>query len=200
MDGTVAKVISPSVPVQDVTVNGQSVLDGTTAKVLVPAPPVTDVKVNNQSVVNQGVADINITPPPVTDVQLNGQSVLTGSIANIAPKASDVAINPAITGMNATNCQEGFSELKGTLDDVEGMLVSYILNYDLATNRFPLTDSMKAPLGNAQLTLVVRNAQTGALHVIWYNSSERKFVLASTLSGSAPSDGNSINVQYIALN
>lgn len=71
--------------VTDVKVDGQSVVDPQTgaAEITMPNIPVQDVTVDGTSVVNQqGVAEITMpTPPtiPVTDVKVNGTSVVDGN-------------------------------------------------------------------------------------------------------------------------
>lgn len=78
----------PEAPVQDVLVNGESVVDengdanidlsGYAEKSEIPEVPVQDVTYGGTSVVNaQGVAEIPTPPsPPVTDVTVNGVSVV----------------------------------------------------------------------------------------------------------------------------
>lgn len=90
---------APSVPVQDVTVNGTSCMVGTTAEITIPpAPevPVQDVEVNGSSVVVGGVAEINIPPTPtipVTDVEVNNASVVSGTVAEITIPVLDVKVD-----------------------------------------------------------------------------------------------------------
>ena len=89
--------------IQDVTVNGTSVLDEQTgiAAITIPSPPsipVTDVKVDNVSVLDGTVAklsknDLNI----IKDVKVNGGTVVNpAGIANIS--ITNVVANPSGTG------------------------------------------------------------------------------------------------------
>jgi len=116
-----------------------------------------------------------------------------------ARTAADTALAGDITAEAAARTAAD-TTLGNQISALDSRMVNYILKFDAATNRFPLEDNMLPPLGNSQLTLVARNAQSGAIHLIWYNNSERKFALSTTLSGNPPSNNDSINVQYIAQN
>ena len=63
-------------------------------------------------------------------------------------------------------------------------------------NAWPLGNNLP-PLGG-NLTLTVRNASTGAVHVIWYYSNDNTFELSANIAGSAPSVGDVIFVTYQA--
>ena len=90
---------TPTIPVQNVLVNGQSAMVGTTAEINIPpAPnvPVQDVQVNSQSVVVGGIAEITIPPTPtipVTDVEVNNASVVSGTVAEIEIPVLDVKVD-----------------------------------------------------------------------------------------------------------
>ena len=77
-DDLLNKPVIPTVPVQDVTVDGTSVLNAQgVAEITMPTIPVTDVEVDGSSVVNaSGVAEITMPTIPVTDVEVDGTSVL----------------------------------------------------------------------------------------------------------------------------
>ena len=68
----------PDVPVQDVEVDGTSVVNEQgVAEITLPDVPVQDVEVDGTSVVNeQGVAEITLPDVPVQDVEVNGVSVV----------------------------------------------------------------------------------------------------------------------------
>ena len=87
-DMTLADLGIPSTAVEDVKVDGMSVVTGNVANITLPEVPVQDVKVDGSSVVNAaGVA--NITLPevpevPVQDVKVDGSSVVNpAGVANI---------------------------------------------------------------------------------------------------------------------
>lgn len=63
-------------------------------------------------------------------------------------------------------------------------------------NAWPIGSNLP-PLGG-NLTLTVRNASTGGVHVIWYYSSDRTFEVAANLAGNAPNAGDVIFVTYQA--
>lgn len=113
--------------VQDVTVNGSSVVDqtGTAVITIPPTPtiPVTDVKVDNVSVLDGTVAklsknDLNI----IKDVKVNGGTVVNpAGIANIS--ITNVVANPSGTGStDLTKLQVGsdiYNIPQGSGTDVE---------------------------------------------------------------------------------
>ena len=75
--------------------------------------------------------------------------------------------------------------------------------YDSTTSRFPLGGNPRPKKINnsteyPQLTLLARNRNTGAIYALWYNNSVEAFLIAATISGSAPSNGNKIELQYFA--
>ena len=79
--GNVANITLPEVPVQDVKVDGSSVVNAAgVANItlpIVPEVPVQDVKVDGSSVVNAaGVANITLPDVPVQDVLVDGTSVV----------------------------------------------------------------------------------------------------------------------------
>ena len=84
-DDLLNKPVIPTVPVQDVTVDGTSVLNAQgVAEITMPSIPVTDVEVDGTSVVNaSGVAEITMPTIPVTDVEVDGTSVVNNGVAEI---------------------------------------------------------------------------------------------------------------------
>lgn len=75
--------------------------------------------------------------------------------------------------------------------------------YDSTNSRFPLGGNPRPKKINnsteyPQLTLLARNRNTGAIYALWYNNSVEAFLIAATISGSAPSNGNKIELQYFA--
>lgn len=89
------------------------------------------------------------------------------------------------------------SSLGDRVSEVNGRLITYTLACD-SNGNFPLPTGGKPPLDNKQIALIVRNAQTGAIYVVWYNTGLVAFRIGATITGSAPSEGNNIVVQYFA--
>ena len=81
----VANITLPDVPVQDVQVDGSSVVNAAgVANITFPDAPVQDVQVDGTSVVDaDGVANINIPAGVVLDVEVDGTSVVTDGVAEI---------------------------------------------------------------------------------------------------------------------
>lgn len=80
-------------------------------------------------------------------------------------------------------------------------LINTRLYYNATNNYFPIPTGVRKPtsnFSNFQLTLVARNRETGALYTIWYDYSVSAFRIGSTISGNAPSAGQSIDISYIA--
>lgn len=101
----------PTVPVQDVTVDGTSVLNAQgVAEITMPTIPVTDVEVGGSSVVNaQGVAEITFPTIPVTDVEVDGTSVVNNGVAEITMPAVPVQ-DVTVDGTSVLNAQ-GVAEI-----------------------------------------------------------------------------------------
>ena len=68
----------------------------------IPTDAVEDVKVNGNSVVSGGVASITIADPPVTDVIVNGNSVMSGTVARIEETVQDVKVDGSSVVSNHT--------------------------------------------------------------------------------------------------
>lgn len=71
----------------------------------------------------------------------------------------------------------------------DNRLVSAILTYDGA--KFPAN-----VVPSNQVALIGRNTSNGALYVVYYNTNNQAFYIASTLSGNAPTEGQRIHLQY----
>ena len=108
----------PESAVEDVLVDGYSVVSGGVANITMPTVPVQDVKVDGSSVVNAaGVANINIPANIVEDVEVNGISVVSGGIANVSVPVQDVQV-----GGTSVVDQDGIANINipsGTVLDVE---------------------------------------------------------------------------------
>ncbi len=88
-------------------------------------------------------------------------------------------------------------ELIAPIETVYATLTCESVSTDSGTrNSWPIGSNLQPVGGN--LTLTVRNATTGAIHVIWYYSTDRTFEVAATLIGNAPNVGDVIFVQYQA--
>lgn len=93
-DLTSADLNIPETAVEDVKVDGMSVVTSGVADITLPDVPVQDVKVDGSSVVNAaGVANITIPDAPVQDVKVDGSSVVVGGIANININVTDVQVD-----------------------------------------------------------------------------------------------------------
>lgn len=93
-DLTSADLGIPETAVEDVKVDGMSVVTSGVANITLPDVPVQDVKVDGSSVVNAaGVANINLPSAPVQDVKVDGSSVVVGGIANVNIPVTDVHVD-----------------------------------------------------------------------------------------------------------
>lgn len=110
-DDLLNKPVIPTVPVQDVTVDGTSVLNAQgVAEITMPSIPVTDVEVDGTSVVNaQGVAEIIMPTIPVTDVEVDGTSVVNNGVAEITMPSVPVQ-DVTVDGASVLNAQ-GVAEI-----------------------------------------------------------------------------------------
>ena len=107
----VANITLPDVPVQDVKVDGSSVVNAAgVANITIPDAPVQDVKVDGSSVVNAaGVANITLPDVPVQDVQVDGTSVVDADgVANINIPAG-VVLDVEVDGVSVVN--DGIAEI-----------------------------------------------------------------------------------------
>lgn len=128
--------------------------------------------------------------------------VNSGDASNISFDDTSVSYtaNNVQTAINAASTADGteYSSGVSVKDKIDGMLVSTGVQYDADNNNFAfINPSVPKPRTN-QLTLVGRNTTTGAIHLVWYNSGQQKFMLSTTLVGNAPSNGNIINIEYQA--
>lgn len=90
------------------------------------------------------------------------------------------------------------SALNGNITALSGKLVTVRLIYNSTSSDFPVGGSVPKPLGDYSISVVARNRNTGAIYALWYNSGASAFKLGYTLSGNAPSNGDAVDVQYLA--
>lgn len=70
--------------------------------------------------------------------------------------------------------------------------------YDDSASLFTLPAGVSKPKDGAQIMVCGRNRSTGAIYALWFDNSASGFKIGKILDGSAPADGTSISVQYIA--
>lgn len=76
-------------------------------------------------------------------------------------------------------------------------LVSVMLSWNTGVG-FKLPDSTPAPVGGRQIALCGRNTTNGSIYAVWYDGGSRSFRMGSVISGSNPSDGEAIALEYLA--
>lgn len=86
--------------------------------------------------------------------------------------------------------------LKSGLTRVSSRLVSMFTSYDASSNVFPIPDTSKPYEG--QVVCAGRNLSTGAIYLLWYDSGSHGFRVGVTVSGNAPSNGESVTIQYFS--
>lgn len=96
----------------------------------------------------------------------------------------------------ADNLSDGVNELKQSLSDLEGSLVNTRLICN-SSGYFPLNSGDTPPYNNGQITVITRNRNTGAIYALWYDSSVTGFRVGAVISGSNPSQGNTVDIQYL---
>ncbi len=123
----------------------------------------------------------------------NGSSALRkltfASIAN--------AIKTKLASWTFSNLTTSSKTLPGAVNELNSKIAPVIaLTYDSSISRF-VPPSGTAKLANAQLTFVARNTNTGAIYVLYYIYSDNNFAVAATISGSAPSNGNLVQIMAV---
>ena len=88
------------------------------------------------------------------------------------------------------------SSLRSGLTRVSSRLVSMFTSYDASSNVFPIPDTSKPYEG--QVVCAGRNLSTGAIYLLWYDSGSHGFRIGVTVSGNAPSNGESVTIQYFS--
>ena len=117
----VANITLPDVPVQDVQVDGSSVVNAAgVANITLPDVPVQDVQVDGSSVVNAaGVANITFPDAPVQDVQVDGTSVVDADgVANINIPAG-VVLDVEVDGTSVVT--DGVAEIPSIPDAISDL-------------------------------------------------------------------------------
>jgi len=78
-------------------------------------------------------------------------------------------------------------------------MVQTALTYNSTLSRFTLPNGVTRPV-QPQQCLIGRNSSTGSIYALWYVSTDENFQIGATLSGSAPSNGNTCYVNYTVPN
>ena len=83
---------------------------------------------------------------------------------------------------------------------VKSHIVTVTLTYNSTNGRFVYPNAnIRKPTGGVQLCLPARNTQTGAIYLIWYEANNQNWMIAANVSGSAPSNGNTVTIQYFTI-
>lgn len=85
-------------------------------------------------------------------------------------------------------------------ENATSRLINIRLYYNATIQGFPIPTGTRNPnnSGNFQLTLGARNVITGAIYIIWYDWATTSFRMGSIISGNAPTEGQAIDVSYLA--
>ena len=86
------------------------------------------------------------------------------------------------------------------MDLIDRRLVSIKINYSAANAAYILPSTARVPAEANQLTLTVRNTSTGAIYVVWYQTTIRGFIIGDVITGNPPADGNPAAFSYIGAN
>ena len=79
-------------------------------------------------------------------------------------------------------------------------IVTVTLTYNSSNGRFVYPNAnIRKPTGGVQLCLPARNTQNGSIYLIWYEANNQNWMIAATVSGSAPSNGNTVTIQYFTI-
>ena len=89
------------------------------------------------------------------------------------------------------------SRIEAVESGVAGIVCTEIV-YDDSASLFTLPAGVSKPKDGAQIIVCGRNRSTGAIYALWFDNSASGFKIGKILDGSAPADGTSISVQYIA--
>jgi len=92
--------------------------------------------------------------------------------------------------------REDISEIKQSLSNLEGSLVNTRLICN-SSGYFPLNSGDTPPYNRGQITVITRNRNTGAIYALWYDNSVTGFRVGAVISGSNPSQGNTVDIQYL---
>ena len=96
----------------------------------------------------------------------------------------------------ATTISNELDTLKSGLTSVNGRMVSMYTSYDATSQTFQVPDEHKPHEG--QVVCAGRNLSNGAIYLLWYDSSVHGFHVGAIVSGNAPSDGESVTIQYFS--
>ena len=65
------------------------------------------------------------------------------------------------------------------------------------SGKFPIGNNPR-PYDNLQINCLARNERNGSLYTLWYSYPAKAFMVGAILSGSSPSDGDKVVVQYFS--
>lgn len=102
---------------------------------------------------------------------------------------------------SATNTKDYIDNgLSGKADTSETCkYIQTTVTWNANTNRFDIPSGTPRPV-QAQQCLIGRNSSTGALYALWYVSTEQNFQIGATLSGNAPTSGQTCYINYVIPN
>lgn len=133
---------------------------------------------------------------------------------SVTPTANDkILVENGGTGKSATiknavnTCSLTYEEIMASTD-LSGNIASasalkrvnsrlIIVSLACQNGIFPIGTN-PAPYGHVQVCCVARNVNTGSFYALWYNYGTKAFEVSVVLSGSSPSDGQNVVVQYFS--
>lgn len=157
---------------------------------------------------NYGSGDISdavemIAPIESTLVASKAYSVGDQFVYNGLLYKVTAAIEEEETIVIGENCEladcvtEQLKAIEDKVSDIEdagySKMYTASIVYNSTSGYFPLT---VYPKTTGQICCIGRNVSTGAIYSLWYDVSVHAFRIATTLSGSAPSNGQGIVVTY----
>lgn len=77
-------------------------------------------------------------------------------------------------------------------------LIAFVTTYNSTDSCFPIPDGYPKPRNNEHLVCAARNRETGSIYLLWFNNGKPGFVVASIVVGAAPTEGQSVYIQYLA--
>lgn len=121
-------------------------------------------------------------------------SKYTIGLGQVANERQYSAQNPPPYPVKSVNGETGDVEVPKTVS--AALACESISTASGTRNAWPI-GSNTPPIGG-NLSLAVRNATTGAVHVVWYYSNDGTFEVAATIIGNPPNVGDIIYVTYQA--
>lgn len=116
------------------------------------------------------------------------------NIDQMRVESNDIWYNNSWDGTN-NSLKSTISSLKQSLSDLGKRLVNTRLICN-SSGYFPLNSGDTPPYNRGQITVITRNRNTGAIYALWYDNSVTGFRVGAVISGSNPSQGNTVDIQY----